>query len=103
MYNPNAEIGKSVTQEGGAEKQITTDITLYRDGTLVCDVFTRNNNWFGCLRGHVLVVVYDEDRRAIWVSQEMVCATRCSIPDPSCASWGRETFTQKAPQAVGTY
>ena len=102
-YQPQAEIRYSKTDEVGFGKRMTTDATLYRDGTLVCSIYTENNNWTGGLRGHVLVVIYDDARRAIWVSQDHTCITRCSVPDFSCASRGRETSYEKYPDVVGKY
>ncbi len=103
VYNPSATIQSSKDDEVGYQKHMKTDATLFRDGTLVCSTFTRNNNWIGGLHGHVLIVISDAAHRAIWVSQDHACITRCSIPDVSCASWGQEVYTEKFPDAVGTY
>jgi hypothetical protein len=103
VYNPAAEIRVSKSQEVGSGKQMTTDATLYRNGSLVCDVYTKNDNWDSGLRGRILVIPYDEGRRAIWISQILSCTTRCSVPDFSCASSGRETLTEQFPDVVGKY
>lgn len=83
--------------EVGWGKFMTTDATLYRDGRLVCDVRTENSNWTGGLRGRLLVVGVDLRGNACWVSQEMWATTRCSVPDFSCASTGRETLSEAWP------
>lgn len=100
---PPAEIHYHEEQEVGALKWITTDTTLYRDGTLGIDAFARCSNLFSGLRPHILVVFYDSSRRAIWVSNEYIMATCCSLFDVSCASWRRQTFLEKYPEVVGRY
>jgi hypothetical protein len=87
--------------EVGFAKFMETKATLYRNGHLVVNTYTRNDNWTGGLRGKVLVVAIDGQGRAIWISQEFRCATRCSVPDMSCASQGRETFVENFPAKVG--
>ena len=87
--------------EVGFGKFMETKATLYRNGHLVVNTYTRNDNWTGGLRGKVLVVAIDGQGRAIWISQELRCATRCSVPDVTCASQGRETFVENFPPKVG--
>lgn len=87
--------------EVGFGKIMETKATLYRNGHLMVDTHTRNDNWTGGLRGKVLVVAVDGQGRSIWVSKEFRCATRCSVPDVSCASQGRETFSDNFPAPVG--
>ncbi|KDQ57299.1 hypothetical protein JAAARDRAFT_35937 [Jaapia argillacea MUCL 33604] len=84
----------------GYQKQMTTEATLYRDGTLVANVFTDcDNNWHG-LRGRVLIVALDRAGAAVGVSEVMRCTTRGGIMDIFTPSSGRETFTQKFPDDV---
>lgn len=87
--------------EVGFGKFMETKATLYRNGHLAVSTYTRNDNWTGGLRGKVLVVAIDGQGRAIWISRELRCATRCSVPDVSCASQGRETFVENFPAKVG--
>ncbi|MGY1638802.1 hypothetical protein ACI78V_19310 [Geodermatophilus sp. SYSU D00742] len=89
--------------EVGWGKRMVTLATLYRNGLLVVDSTTMNDNWFAGLRGRTLVVVADADGKAIWVSSVFADATRCSIPDVSCASYGRMTHTEKFPDPVGEH
>jgi hypothetical protein len=95
------EVSLFKKDEVGFGKFMETKATLYRNGQLVVDTFTRNDNWTSGLRGKVLVVAIDAQGRAIWISKELRCATRCSVPDVSCASQGRQTFTESFPAEVG--
>jgi hypothetical protein len=83
------------SQEVGARKTITTTAALYRDGTLLVNVFTDCQNHFYGLRGRVLVVVRDGDGHALGVSSEMCCETRGGLLDIFTPSSGRQTFSQK--------
>ncbi len=76
---------------------------LYRNGLLTLESTNRNRNPWGGLRCHTLIVVQDSAGRAIWVSNEFVDPTRCSLFDPSCASDGVTTYTQQFPEPVGRY
>jgi hypothetical protein len=87
----------------GMGKTIKTDATLYRDGRLVVNTYTQNDNWAAGLRGHVFLIGYDVGGRAILVSQDHVCTTRCSVPDLSCASRGTNLFTEAFPAPFGQY
>ncbi len=87
----------------GWGKWMKTDATLYRDGRLIIKTFTKNDNWTGGLRGRVLVVGYDVAGRAILVSQDHACTTRCSVPDLSCASYGTDLFSEAFPKVFGRY
>jgi hypothetical protein len=78
-----------------------TTAVLYRDGTLTVESYQKNDNWFGGLRGRILVVCIDANGNSIWVSDVLSCPTRCSIPDVSCASYGTANFVNKFPDAVG--
>lgn len=90
-------------QNVGWGKWMKTNATLYRDGRLQVSTFTQNDNWTGGLRGRVLVVCVDAAGRAIWVSRDFVCTTRCSVPDFSCASYGTDLFAEAFPEVVGRY
>jgi hypothetical protein len=100
---PTTPVTAFEAESVGYKKRMETNATLYRNGQLAINVFTRNDNWTGGLRGHVLVLVIDASGRAIYVSKDWECALRCSIWDPSCASYGRQTFTEKFPDAIGQY
>jgi hypothetical protein len=104
VYAPGAVVTISKLNENvGYAKTMSTVGTLYRSGQAVCSVYTKNDNWTGGLRGKVLLLVVDEGGHAIWVSREFAAATRCSVPDPACASYGQETFRDDFPEAVGRY
>jgi hypothetical protein len=90
-------------EEVGWGKRMDTTATLYRDGRLVVDSYTRNDNWTGALRGRTFVVVADAQGRSIWASRIFEDPTRCSILDPGCASYGRVTHIELFPEAVGQY
>jgi hypothetical protein len=90
-------------QDIGAGKHVTSTATEYRNGLLVLDSYSKNDNWWYGMRPKTLVVAVDNQGRAIWVSQVFNSATLCGVVDPSCASQRRETFTQQFPDAVGHY
>jgi hypothetical protein len=96
-------ITRTETAEVGWGKQMATTATLYRNGALSVESQQRNDNWFGGLRGRILVTCIDDQARLIWVSQVFECPTRCSVPDPSCASYGTSFFQQQLPVEVGQY
>ncbi|KDQ57300.1 hypothetical protein JAAARDRAFT_194454 [Jaapia argillacea MUCL 33604] len=84
----------------GHEKEMTTEAALYRDGTLVANVFTDCDNDFHGLRGRVLIVALDGAGFAVGVSEVMRCTTRGGTLDIFTPSSGRETFIQKFPDDV---
>jgi hypothetical protein len=90
-------------QNIGWGKSMHTKATQYRDGRLQLRTSTKNDNWTGGLRGRVLVIVVDAAGRAICVSEDHACTTRCSVPDVSCASNGTDLFTDTFPEAIGRY
>jgi hypothetical protein len=100
---PATPVQVSKNEEVGWGKRMETKVTLYRNGQLAVDSFTKNDNWTGGLRGRILVVCVNAAGRAHWVSRIFECTTRCSVPDFSCASYGRETFLDNFPEPVGQY
>lgn len=104
VHTPPREISFSKSREVvGHDRTMTTEGKLYRNGLMTCSVYTKNNNWFGGLRGKLFVVVKDDHGRAIWVSKEFKCTTRCSVPDMSCASYGQDLFSEQFPEQVGLH
>jgi hypothetical protein len=99
----DSEVRAFKASEVGWGKRMESTATLYRDGTLVLNSMTKNDSWVAGLRGRTLIIVRDDGGRAIWVSQIFEDPTRCSVPDVSCASWGRYTFVQHLPAAVGIH
>jgi hypothetical protein len=97
------EIRHSETGEVGWGKRMETTAILYRNGTLTVESYQKNDNWFGGLRGRILVVCIDDRGNNIWVSDVLNCPTRCSIPDVSCASYGTANFVNSFPEPVGQY
>lgn len=89
--------------EVGWGKRMVTIANLYRSGLLVVDSATMNDNWFGGLRGRTLIVLVDTQGNMIWTSQIFHDPTRCSIPDVSCASYGRVTHVEQFPAPVGEH
>jgi len=87
----------------GWNKFVQTNAVLYRNGLLTVESTNRNRNPWGGLRCHTLVVVQDSAGRAIWVSDDLVDPTRCSLFDVSCASDGTTTHQQQFPEPVGRY
>ena len=81
----------------GAGKRIETTAELFGNDQMVVQARTINSSWVAGLRGRVLIVILDEQNRAIWVTDTIECRTRCSVPDPSCASEGLETFNLSFP------
>jgi hypothetical protein len=96
----NVVVGR-LAQEVGWGKKMDTTAVLYRDGRLAVSSYQKNDNWTGGLRGRILVVCVDGGGRAHWVSDVINCPTRCSIPDFSCASYGRSFHLQGFPEPVG--
>ena len=87
----------------GWNKFVQTKAVLYRNGLLSVESANRNRNPSGGLRCHTLVIVQDAAGRAIWVSNEFIDPTRCSLFDFSCASDGTTVHTQQLPEPVGRY
>lgn len=87
----------------GWNKFVQTNAVLYRNGLLSVESTNRNRNPWGGLRCHTLVIVQDVAGRAIWVSDDLVDPTRCSLFDPSCASDGTTVHTQQFPEPVGRH
>jgi hypothetical protein len=96
-------VSRTETTEVGWGKRMTTTATLYRNGRLTVDSEQRNDNLTGALRGRILVICSDDQARMIWISSVLNCPTRCSIPDVSCASYGRVSFQEDFPEAIGEY
>ncbi|KAJ7271632.1 hypothetical protein C8J57DRAFT_1319434, partial [Mycena rebaudengoi] len=88
------------SQEVGSRKTMESTVTLYHDGRLSVDVWTRCNNLTEGLRGRVLVIFYDEHHNAIGTSQEIRCHTRGGVLDPFTPSSGRQSFIQQFPQEI---
>lgn len=103
LPDQNQPVTRHEEQYIGWNKFLVSDATLYRDGTLTLSSTTRNRNPMGGQRARSLVVVQDAGGRAIWVSQEFVDPTRCSLFDPSCASDGTASYVEKFPDQVGRY
>jgi hypothetical protein len=93
---------REVTEVGWGKRMDTTAV-LYRNGTLTVQSYQKNDNWFGGLRGRILVVCIDEHGNSIWISDVLSCPTRCSIPDVGCASYGTSSFVNNFPEAVGKH
>jgi hypothetical protein len=97
------EVRHTEVAEVGWGKRMETTAILYRNGMLTVDSYQKNDNWFGGLRGRILVVCIDAQSNNIWVSDVFTCPTRCSVPDPSCASYGRANFVNGFPEPVGRF
>lgn len=97
------DVKASKAEDVGWGKRMETEATLYRNGQLAINCYTANNNWWTGLRGQVMILVIDAAYQAIWVSQIFHCTVRCSIPDVSCASFGRDMFSDAFPAAIGQY
>lgn len=97
------EIRHTEVAEVGWGKRMETTAILYRNGQLSVDSYQKNDNWFGGLRGQILVLCIDAASNNIWISDVLACPTRCSIPDVSCASYGRTSFANQFPEQVGRF
>jgi hypothetical protein len=93
---------QELTEVGWGKKMDTTAI-LYKNGTLTVESFQKNDNWFGGLRGRILVLCTDANGNNISISDVLECATRCAVPDFSCASYGTTNFVNNFPEAVGKH
>ena len=89
------------SEEVGNSKWMTTSATLSRDGTLIIDVYTNNQNPFKGLRGRVLVIAYDSEGNALGMSKVLRCKTRGGGLDFFTSSAGRETFVEKMGAQAG--
>ena len=69
-------IEASKSEEVASDKYMTTKATLYRNGKLMVEVYTDNDNFWHALRGHVVVVVSDKDGNAIGGTEELSCSFR---------------------------
>jgi hypothetical protein len=92
-----------VTEEDvvGFAKKMRTKATLYRNGLLLVETFSESRAAFSGLRGCVIVICIDDAGRAQYVSDTIVCKTRCSVTDPTCPSSGTDAWTQQLPEPVG--
>jgi hypothetical protein len=99
---PNPVIANE-TDDVASRKRMQTKATLHRNGLLITETFSKSFHPSEGLRGHVLVVVLDGAGRAIWVSQDHKCTTRCSRLDFACASSGTDAFTEQFPEVVGQF
>ena len=66
----------------GDKKWLTTEVTLYKGGLLVTEVYSRCENWFHGLRGRVFIVGRDAKGNSIWVTETYKCKTCGGILDP---------------------
>ena len=75
-----APIEASKREEVASDKYMTTKATLYlyRNGKLIVEVYTDNDNFWHALRGHVVVVVRDKEGIAIGGAAELSCSFRGS-------------------------
>jgi hypothetical protein len=84
-------------EEVASERYMQTKATLNVNGLLTVESTTWNEVFAGfALRGRVLVVVEDAHNRAIWVSEEFACTTRCPFVE-LCDKSGKEVFQQQFP------
>ncbi|PPQ99267.1 hypothetical protein CVT24_009312 [Panaeolus cyanescens] len=97
----NAPIRVTKEDNVGSRKTMTTSATLYRDGKLVVDVYTRTRKNNEGLRGRVLVVVVDVNGNAVGISNELRCTTRGGVWDPFTPSSGHDQFHLQLPADVG--
>jgi hypothetical protein len=98
---PDGVITQQEDTEIGFGKRMNTTAKLFRNGTLTVESYQKNDNWFGGLRGEILVLCVDAQGYNIWISNVLQCPTRCSVLDPSCASYGMSNFVNNFPAAVG--
>ncbi len=93
-----------VHEEGdvASKKFMSTTATLATNGLLTIETYSKSSAKTEGLRGHVVVVVYDANGNAIWVSEDHECTTRCSTWDPSCASSGTDSWFEQLPEIVGS-
>ncbi|MCT7955160.1 hypothetical protein [Laspinema palackyanum] len=93
----------SESEEVGNKKSMSTTATLYKNGLLSIETFSRSQHRSEGLRGYVLVICMDSAGRAIWISKSYRCTTRCSKFDFTCASAGTDAWQEKLPDEVGKY
>ena len=92
-------IEASKSEEVASDKYMTTKATLYRNGKLMVEVYTDNDNFWHALRGHVVVVVSDKDGNAIGGTEELSCSFRGSSSGWESSS-GTDTFSLQLPEDV---
>ena len=80
---------------------MTTKATLYRDGKMVLQVDTCSNNILYGLYGRVVIIVRDEEDRAIAMSEQLKCQTRGGKADIFTPSSGRNIFFINWPEEIG--
>jgi hypothetical protein len=83
-------------------KEMHTKASLASNALLTIETFSKSREKFQALRGHVIVVCYDVAGRAIWLSQDYQCTTRCGTWD-ACASSGTDVWIEDFPDQVGNY
>lgn len=99
-HEPREIIYRETTEVGWA-KRMDTEAKLFRDGTLLVSTKSTCQAPFSGLKGRVLVVAIDAQSRVIWASQTLYCQTMCALFDPSCPSFGTDTFQEKWPDRIG--
>lgn len=92
-------IEASKSEEVASDKYMTTTATLHRNGKLMVEVYTNNDNFWHALRGHVVVVVRDKDGNAIGGTAELSCSFRGSSSGWESSS-GIDTFSLQLPEDV---
>ena len=91
------EVHKSETV--GSGKTMSTHATLYRDGTIFCEIYTDCDNPTHGLRGRALLLVLDRDERVLATFQ-IAATTRGGLLDFFTPSSGQETHTYSVTQEV---
>lgn len=99
-YDRYAPLTTSKDESVGDGKRLSTTATLYRDGLLVLDVFSRCTHPFEPLQGDVAIVAVNAAGRAHWVSEIVECSTAAGAFDPSHPSQWRESFSRRFPEPV---
>ena len=76
-------------------------VTMYKNGYLQVESFTKSEQPFMGLRGWVTVSCINAKGELIYFTDLFNCTTRGGVLDPSCPSEGWDTFVQKLPDVVG--
>ncbi len=103
--NPKPKLPVEASEEAqvGNSKKMHTKAILYTNGVLSIETFSQSGHNTEALRGHVLIICVDTAGRAIWVSQDYRCTTRCAKWDLTCASAGTDSFLEYFPEVVGRH
>jgi hypothetical protein len=87
---------------GTWKKKIISDAKLTPNGVLTIESTTQNRQNTNALRADVMVILFDNQGNALWVTPVFECKTRCARFDPTCPRHGKDSFSYSIPPEIAT-